>query len=78
MNIIDKAPLKDPTLRLLDTKQNVLYRGEQSKRIYLGVRVYNSDSAYLAELGEGVLCWNGNCPNDTTFVAVEADLVIKN
>lgn len=76
MNIIDKAPLKDPTLRLLDTKQNVLYRGEQSKRIYLGVRVYNSDSVYLAELGEGVLY--GNCPDDTTFIVVEADVVIKN
>ena len=78
MNIIDNTLAKFQPLGLLDTKQNVLYRGEQSKRIYLGVRVYNSDSVYLAELGEGVLCWNGNCPNDTTFVAVEADLVIKN
>lgn len=78
MNIINKAPLKDPPLGLLDTKQNVLYRGEQSKRIYLGVRVYNSDSVYLAELGEGLLCWKGNCVNDSTFIAIEADLVIKN
>lgn len=78
MNIINNAQLKDPPLGLLDTKQNVLYRGEQSKRIYLSVREYNNNSVYLAELGEGFLYWNDNCPNDTTFIAVDADLVIKN
>ena len=78
MNIIEDTLAKVQPLGILGTKQNVLYRGRQSGRIYLGVRVHNSPSLYLAELGEGLLCWYGNCVNDTTFIAVEADLVIKN
>ena len=78
MNIINNTLAKAPALTLLDTQQNVLYRGEQSKRVYLGVRVVNSKSVYLVELGDGLLCWNGNCMNDSTFIAIEADVVIKN
>ena len=78
MNIIDNTLAKVQPLGILDTKQNILYRGQQSGRIYLGVRVDSSHSNYLAELGEGLLCWNGNCVNDSAFIAIEADLVIKN
>ena len=78
MNIIDASTPKPKVLGILDTEQNVVYRGEQSGKFYIGLRVNKTSSKYLAELNSGLLCWNGTCNSDTTFVAVEADLVIKN
>ena len=78
MNIINATKLKTKALGVLDTKQNILYQGEQSGKFYLGLRTTNVDeTCYLDELSSGKLLWQNTCQEDSTFVAVEADVVIK-
>ncbi len=78
MNIINNTTTKPQVLGILDTQQNVVYRGEQSRKLYLGVRENESAIAYLVELGSAYLHRIGQCYNDKTFVVVEADVVVKN
>ena len=78
MNIIEASTPKPNVLGILDTKCNVVYRGEQSGKLYLGSRSKDNTTAYLVDLGSAFLHWKGQCDSDQTFVAVEADVVIKN
>lgn len=78
MIIIDKLPTPHQALKLQQTQYNTVYRGERSKDIYLGVRYGVDQTVYLVNLVSGQLYWDGVPCSDTSFVAVEADVVIKN
>lgn len=78
MIIIDKLPTPHQALELQQTQHNTVYRGEQSKDIYLGVRYGVDRTVYLVNLVSGQLYWDGVKCSDTSFVAVEAAVAIKN
>jgi hypothetical protein len=77
MNIIDKLPTPHQALKLQQTQHNTVYRGKQSKDIYLGVRYGVDPTVYLVNLVSGQLYWDGVICSDASFVAIEADVVIK-